>query len=127
MNTGIIIMVLQPESGLKVWRKYCCRTRACRKQKVSFPLSTVCASRFTRVNSASKPSWTMLPKAASLMACFAYLKDLPISSVKIDGRFVRNLYTGPIDQTMVKAMNDIALALGKKTLAEDDAQGRLLE
>jgi hypothetical protein len=24
------------------------------------------------------------------MACFAYLKDLPISSVKIDGRFMKN-------------------------------------
>lgn len=107
-------MVLQPESELKVWRKCCCRTRACRKQKVSFPLPTICASRFTRVNSASKPSWTVLPKASSPVACFAYLKDLPISCVKIDERFVKNLYAGPIDQTMVKAMNDIAQALGKR-------------
>ena|GEM_PF-6597793 len=81
--------------------------------KVSFPLPAICASGITRVNNASKPSWTMLPKASSPMACFAYLKDLPISSVKIDGRFVKNLYAGLIDQAMVKAMNDTPMPWAK--------------
>ena len=52
------------------------------------------------------------------MASFAYLKDLPVNYVKIDGRFVKNLAASPVDQAMVKAMNEIAHALGKKTVAE---------
>ncbi len=61
---------------------------------------------------------TALDDFGSGMASFAYLKDLPVSSVKIDGRFVKNLDASPIDQAMVKAMNEIAHALGKKTVAE---------
>lgn len=61
---------------------------------------------------------TALDDFGSGMASFAYLKDLPISSVKIDGRFVKNLDASPIDQAMVKAMNEIAHALNKKTIAE---------
>ena len=52
------------------------------------------------------------------MSSFAYLRDLPVDSVKIDGRFVKKIATSPIDQAMVRAMNDIAHALGKKTVAE---------
>ncbi len=61
---------------------------------------------------------TALDDFGSGMASFAYLKDLPVSSVKIDGRFVKNLNANSIDQAMVKAMNEIAHALGKKTTAE---------
>ncbi len=35
-----------------------------------------------------------------------------------DGRFVKNLDASRIDQAMVKVMNKIADALGKKTIAE---------
>ena len=52
------------------------------------------------------------------MACFAYLKDLPVDYVKIDGRFVKNMADSAVDQAMVKAMNEIAHALGKQTIAE---------
>ena len=38
--------------------------------------------------------------------------------VKIDGRFVKNLAINPVDQAIVRAMNDISHALGKKTVAE---------
>ncbi len=61
---------------------------------------------------------TALDDFGSGMASFAYLKDLPVNSVKIDGRFVKNLAASPVDQAMVKAMNEIAHALGKKTVAE---------
>ncbi|MHB8624034.1 MAG: EAL domain-containing protein [Sulfuricaulis sp.] len=61
---------------------------------------------------------TSLDDFGSGMASFAYLKDLPVASVKIDGRFVRNLADNPVDQVMVKAMNEIAHALGKQTVAE---------
>ncbi|MDO8704857.1 MAG: EAL domain-containing protein, partial [Sulfuricaulis sp.] len=61
---------------------------------------------------------TALDDFGSGMASFAYLKDLPVNSVKIDGRFVKNLAVNLVDQAMVKAMNEIAHALGKQTVAE---------
>jgi diguanylate cyclase (GGDEF)-like protein/PAS domain S-box-containing protein len=61
---------------------------------------------------------TALDDFGAGMSSFAYLRELPVDYVKIDGRFVRNLATNPTDQAMVRAMNDIAHALGKKTIAE---------
>ncbi len=61
---------------------------------------------------------TALDDFGSGMASFAYLRDLPVDSVKIDGRFVRNIAANPVDQAMVRAMNDIAHALGKQTVGE---------
>ncbi len=61
---------------------------------------------------------TALDDFGSGMASFAYLKDLPVDIVKIDGRFVRNVASNTIDQAMVKAMNDIAHALCKQTVGE---------
>ncbi len=61
---------------------------------------------------------TALDDFGSGMSSFAYLRDLPVDCIKIDGRFVKNLDTSPVDQAMVRAMNDIAHALGKQTVAE---------
>ena len=61
---------------------------------------------------------TSLDDFGAGMSSFAYLRELPIDYVKIDGRFVRNLTASPTDQAMVRAMNDIAHALGKKAIAE---------
>lgn len=61
---------------------------------------------------------TALDDFGSGMSSFAYLKELPVDLVKIDGRFVDNLTQNPVDQAMVRAMNDIAHALGKETVAE---------
>lgn len=52
------------------------------------------------------------------MASFAYLKDMPVDYVKIDGRFVMNLADSKVDQAMVKVMNEVAHALKKLTIAE---------
>ena len=49
---------------------------------------------------------------------FAYLKDLPVNYVKIDGSFVRNIETDALNLAMVKSMNEVAHAVGKKTVAE---------
>ncbi|MDH5650138.1 MAG: EAL domain-containing protein, partial [Gammaproteobacteria bacterium] len=49
---------------------------------------------------------------------FSYLRELPVDIVKIDGSFVRNAETDPVNLAMVKAMNEVAHALGKKTVAE---------
>jgi len=61
---------------------------------------------------------TSIDDFGSGMASFAYLRELSVDIVKIDGRFVKNLTNSDVDQSMVKAMNDISHALGKKTVAE---------
>lgn len=49
---------------------------------------------------------------------FAYLKNLPVDKLKIDGSFVQSLDTSKVDRAMVQSMNQIAHALDKKTIAE---------
>jgi len=49
---------------------------------------------------------------------FTYLKHLPVDTLKIDGSFIQGLPNAPVDQAMVRSMNQVAHALGKKTIAE---------
>ena len=49
---------------------------------------------------------------------FNYLKQLPAQSVKIDGSFIVDLATNSVDLALVKAIYEVANALGKKTVAE---------
>ena len=55
---------------------------------------------------------------------FFYLRQLPFEFIKIDGSFIRNLADRPDDQVLVKAMGEIAIAFGKKAIAEqvEDAE-----
>ncbi len=52
------------------------------------------------------------------LSSLAYLKDLPVDIVKIDGAFVRNIANSDIDRMMVKSICEIARMMGKKTTAE---------
>lgn len=52
------------------------------------------------------------------LSSFAYLKRLPVDYVKIDGLFVKDILSDPVDRAMVKAIIDMAHAMGKKTIAE---------
>lgn len=49
---------------------------------------------------------------------FAYLKELPVDYVKIDGSFVQNLDHDMLNRVMVTAMSEVAHAMGKRTVAE---------
>ena len=49
---------------------------------------------------------------------FAYLKNLPVDKLKIDGSFVQSLDKSKVDRAVVQSMNQIAHALGKQTIAE---------
>lgn len=49
---------------------------------------------------------------------FAYLKQLPLDYLKIDGSLVKNLPTDSVDREMVQAINKIGHTVGAKTIAE---------
>jgi EAL domain-containing protein (putative c-di-GMP-specific phosphodiesterase class I) len=51
-------------------------------------------------------------------ASFYYLKHLPVSILKIDGEFVRELPNSRTDQLIVKALVEVCTGLGIETVAE---------
>lgn len=52
------------------------------------------------------------------LSSFGYLKNLPVSAIKIDGMFVRDIIDDPFDAEMVKAINDIGHVMQLETIAE---------
>ncbi len=52
------------------------------------------------------------------LSSFAYLKNLPIDMIKIDGAFVRQIAESELDQALVRSICDIAGMMGKQTTAE---------
>lgn len=56
-----------------------------------------------------------------------YLKHFPFTQVKIDGSFIRNLHYDHDNQTLVKAIVDVAKAFGLKTVAEFVENAEILQ
>ena len=61
------------------------------------------------------------------MSSYGYLKTLPVTYLKIDGSFVKDIVTDPIDYALVKSINDIGHVMGKQTIAEYVENKEILE
>ncbi len=52
------------------------------------------------------------------LSSFTYLKKLPVNFLKIDGVFVRDIQSDPVDYAMVKSISELGHLLGKETIAK---------
>jgi EAL domain-containing protein (putative c-di-GMP-specific phosphodiesterase class I) len=52
------------------------------------------------------------------LSSYAYLKNLPVDFLKIDGAFVKELDRNPSDYAVVKSITEIGHFMGKKIIAE---------
>jgi diguanylate cyclase (GGDEF)-like protein/PAS domain S-box-containing protein len=61
------------------------------------------------------------------MSSYSYLKDLPVSFVKIDGKFIKDIVTDPLDRAMVESINQVGHVMGIQTVAEGVTNAAVVE
>ncbi|HHJ15460.1 MAG TPA: GGDEF domain-containing response regulator [Gammaproteobacteria bacterium] len=52
------------------------------------------------------------------LSSFSYLKNLPVDFLKIDGSFVKDMNTNPMNRAIVEAIHQVGHALSIRTIAE---------
>ena len=61
------------------------------------------------------------------LSSFGYLQTLKVDYLKIDGRFVRDMVSNPVNRAVVEAANQIGHAMGMQTVAEFVENEEILE
>jgi diguanylate cyclase (GGDEF)-like protein/PAS domain S-box-containing protein len=61
------------------------------------------------------------------MSSFAYLRNLPVDFLKIDGNFVREIVGDQVDRAMVEAINQVGHVMNIQTIAEHLESEEILE
>ncbi len=61
------------------------------------------------------------------MSSYSYLKELPVSFLKIDGKFIKDIATDPLDRAMVESINQVGHVMGLQTVAEGVTSGAVVE
>jgi len=52
------------------------------------------------------------------LSSYAYLRNLPVDYIKIDGSFVSGILKDPLNRSIVESINQVGHAIGIKTIAE---------
>lgn len=60
------------------------------------------------------------------MSSYAYLKNLPVDFLKIDGNFIKQMDENPYDHAVVKSITEVGHFMGKKIIAEYVENERIL-
>jgi PAS domain S-box/diguanylate cyclase (GGDEF) domain len=68
----------------------------------------------------------VLDDFGSRFSSLSYLRELPLSYLKIDGNFVHNLVSSPVDAAMVKAVHEVGQVMNLLTIAELVEDGETL-
>jgi EAL domain-containing protein (putative c-di-GMP-specific phosphodiesterase class I) len=61
------------------------------------------------------------------LSSFTYLKNLPVDYLKIDGQFIRNVAEDSVDESMVRAINQVGRSMGIATIAERVESKKVLD
>jgi len=93
-------------------------------EKICFEITETAA--ITNLSSASRLISTLRGLGCSFalddfgtgVSSFAYLKNLAVDAIKIDGLFVKDVCNDSVGRALVKAINDMGHAMGKRTIAE---------
>lgn len=61
------------------------------------------------------------------LSSFAYLKNLKVDALKINGVFVKDILDDPLDFEMIRSINDIGHVMGLETIAESVESGEVAD